>query len=42
METMVISEMVHYFEHEMGYIIPPMMPFVGSSFNMRPVSMLIA
>lgn len=34
MDTTVISEMAYYFEHEMGYKIPPMTPFVGSNFNM--------
>lgn len=34
MDTAVISEIAHYFEHEMGYRIPPNTPFVGSNFNM--------
>ena len=34
MDTTVITEIAEYFEHEIGYKIPPMTPFVGSSFNM--------
>ena len=33
MDTTVITEIADYFEHEMGYNIPPMTPFVGRSFN---------
>ena len=33
MDTTVISEIADYFQHEMGYTIPPMTPFVGRSFN---------
>ena len=33
MDTTVISEIADYFEHEIGYKIPPMTPFVGRSFN---------
>lgn len=33
MDTTAITEIAEYFEHEMGYIIPPMTPFVGRSFN---------
>ncbi|MDR3239842.1 MAG: 2-isopropylmalate synthase [Clostridiales bacterium] len=33
MDTTVITELARYFEREAGYTIPPMTPFVGSSFN---------
>ena len=33
MDPTVITEIANYFEHEMGYHIPPMTPFVGRSFN---------
>ena len=33
MNTQVITEIAEYLEHETGYSIPPMTPFVGSSFN---------
>ena len=33
MDTTAISEIADYFEHEIGYKIPPMTPFVGRSFN---------
>ncbi len=33
MDTTAITEIADYFEHEMGYNIPPMTPFVGRSFN---------
>ena len=29
MDTSVISEIAHYFEHEIGYRIPPNYSFVG-------------
>ena len=28
-----ITDIAHYFEEELGYIIPPMTPFVGRAFN---------
>ncbi|MBQ7173809.1 MAG: 2-isopropylmalate synthase [Clostridia bacterium] len=34
MDTTVITEIADYFKNEIGYKIPPMTPFVGSSFNM--------
>jgi len=34
MDTTVITEIAEYFEKEMGYVIPPMTPFVGEDFNM--------
>ncbi len=34
MDPTVITEIARYFEEEMGYVIPPMTPFVGSAFNM--------
>jgi citrate (Re)-synthase len=34
METNVITEIVDYFEKELGYQIPPMTPFAGRNFNM--------
>jgi len=33
MDLKVITEMAQYFEDEIGYIIPPMTPFVGRDFN---------
>ena len=33
MDPTAITEIADYFEHEMGYRIPPMTPFVGKSFN---------
>ena len=33
MDTTAITDIAEYFEHEMGYKIPPMTPFVGRSFN---------
>ncbi|MBQ8746976.1 MAG: 2-isopropylmalate synthase [Clostridia bacterium] len=33
MDLSVITEIAEYFEHEMGYEIPPRTPFVGSQFN---------
>ncbi|MBE6627870.1 MAG: 2-isopropylmalate synthase [Ruminococcaceae bacterium] len=33
MDPTAITEIADYFEHEMGYRIPPMTPFVGRSFN---------
>jgi len=33
MDTSAITEIAHYFRHEMGYNIPPMTPFVGRNFN---------
>ncbi|MCC8157394.1 MAG: 2-isopropylmalate synthase [Oscillospiraceae bacterium] len=33
MDATVISEIAEYYEHEIGYKIPPMTPFVGRSFN---------
>ena len=33
MDTTVITEIAEYFEHEMGYKVPPMTPFVGKNFN---------
>ncbi len=33
MDTSAITEIAHYFRHEMGYTIPPMTPFVGRNFN---------
>ena len=32
-DTSVISEIAHYFEHEIKYQIPPNYPFVGRDFN---------
>ena len=34
MDTTVITEIADYYEHEIGYKIPPMTPFVGRDFNM--------
>ncbi len=33
MDLRVITEIAEYFEHEMGYVIPPRTPFVGRNFN---------
>ncbi len=33
MDFTAITEIAHYFEDELGYIIPPMTPFVGRAFN---------
>ena len=33
MDTKVITEIAEYFEHELGYRIPPNYPFVGRDFN---------
>ena len=33
MELPVITEIAEYFEHEIGYRIPPRTPFVGANFN---------
>ncbi len=33
MDTTVITEIAEYFQKDIGYTIPPMTPFVGSSFN---------
>ena len=33
MDPTVITEIADYFEHDIGIKIPPMTPFVGSSFN---------
>ena len=33
MDTTVITEIADYFQHEIGYQIPPMTPFAGSAFN---------
>jgi len=33
MDTAVITEIVEYFERELGHVIPPNTPFVGSNFN---------
>ncbi len=33
MDPTVITEIAEYFEHEIGYKIPPMTPFVGENFN---------
>lgn len=33
MDPTVITEIADYFQHEMGYEIPPMTPFVGRNFN---------
>jgi isopropylmalate/homocitrate/citramalate synthase len=34
MDLSVITEIANYFEHEIGYEIPPKTPFVGRNFNM--------
>ena len=33
MDPTVITEIAEYFQKDMGYTVPPMTPFVGSSFN---------
>lgn len=33
MDTRVITEIAEYYEKELGYVIPPMTPFVGKNFN---------
>ena len=33
MDPTAITDIAQYFEHEMGYRIPPMTPFVGRNFN---------
>ena len=33
MDTTVVTEIADYFKNEMGYVIPPMTPFVGKNFN---------
>ena len=33
MDTTVIREIADYYQHELGYDIPPKTPFVGSDFN---------
>ncbi len=33
MDPTVITQIAEYFQHEIGYEIPPMTPFVGRSFN---------
>ena len=33
MDPTVITEIAEYYEHEIGYHIPPMTPFVGRNFN---------
>ncbi len=33
MDTTVITEIAEYYEKELGYVIPPMTPFVGKNFN---------
>ena len=33
MDPTVITEIADYFQHEIGYEIPPMTPFAGKSFN---------
>ena len=33
MDTTVITEIADYFQHEIGYDIPPMTPYVGRNFN---------
>ncbi len=34
MDPTVITEIANYYKNELGYDIPPMTPFVGSSFNL--------
>jgi isopropylmalate/homocitrate/citramalate synthase len=34
MDTTVITEIAEYYEREIGYSVPPMMPLVGRDFNM--------
>ena len=33
MDTTAITEIAEYFQEEIGYVLPPMTPFVGESFN---------
>ncbi|MCL2367967.1 MAG: 2-isopropylmalate synthase, partial [Oscillospiraceae bacterium] len=33
MDTTVITEIADYYENELGFVIPPNMPFVGRNFN---------
>ena len=33
MDPYVITELAEYYEKEIGYVIPPMTPFVGKNFN---------
>ncbi|MBC7765341.1 MAG: 2-isopropylmalate synthase [Hyphomonadaceae bacterium] len=33
MDLSVVTEIAEYFEHELGYDIPPMTPFIGKNFN---------
>lgn len=33
MDLRVITEIAEYFEKELGYVVPPMTPFVGRAFN---------
>ncbi|MDR1961451.1 MAG: 2-isopropylmalate synthase, partial [Gracilibacteraceae bacterium] len=33
MDSRVITEIAEYYEREIGYIVPPMTPFVGKNFN---------
>jgi len=33
MDPHIITELARYFEDEIGYVIPPMTPFVGKNFN---------
>ena len=33
MDTTAITEIAEYFQREMGYVLPPMTPFVGEDFN---------
>ena len=33
MDPTVITEIAEYFKNEIGYVIPPMTPFVGKNFN---------
>ncbi len=35
MDPTVITEIADYFQHEIGYDIPPMTPFVGRDFNAK-------
>ena len=33
MDTTIITDIAEYYEKELGYVIPPMTPFVGKNFN---------
>ncbi len=33
MDTTAITEIADYFQNDIGYVLPPMTPFVGESFN---------